>query len=161
MGLGRGSGTQEGWAVGRMIPGQGCRRGLYWTLKPRRHGFSAPGSIVYQLTLHLCLTPWSFSPGFGGSARQSLSAHPLGLALKGQGGGSPHPRFYGSGGPCLSPPALPTPTHKMQRREGGLQTGRGCALRQSKNDTGVTADIGGQTEKQQQRRTRGTDLTDG
>lgn len=44
--------------------------------RPRGHGFSAPGGIVYQLTLHLCLAPWSLSPGFGGSAWQSLSPSP-------------------------------------------------------------------------------------
>lgn len=103
--------------------------------RPRGHGFSAPGGIVYQLTLHLCLAPWSLSPGFGGSAWQSLSPSPPPLALKGQGGGSPHPGFCGSGGPCLSPPVSTTPTHKMQHVGGGSAKRKGVCSETARKTT--------------------------
>lgn len=159
MGLGQGSGSQEGWVAGRMVPGQGCWRGLYWTLKAkgtwilstRWHCLSADPSLTHSLELK----SWVW--------RVSLAepeSFPSGWLSRGRDGALPTPSSAAAEDPASCPLRPPPPPIRCSIGRGDLQTGSRCALRQSKNDTWMTADVGGQTEKQQ-RRTRGTDSTDG
>lgn len=114
-------GLDNGRNPGRMGSRKnGSRKGLLaQTLQAKGMQIVNTRDIVYQLTLHLCRTPWRFSPRLGGSAWQRLSPVPR-LAVKGQG---------------LSPPQAlwrekdlpPSPSvHKVQCGAEALEIGSEC-----------------------------------